>query len=73
MPGAIDSRGVYIYAESDAASPVSDLLNLGQVATSNAVAALSTTINANATAASNADDALDTRLDALESDTAGSP
>jgi hypothetical protein len=28
-PGGVDSNGVYLYGESDAASPVSDMLNLG--------------------------------------------
>ena len=29
-PGSVDSNGVYLYGESDSASPVSDMLNLGQ-------------------------------------------
>lgn len=40
MPGALDSNGIYQYDESDLASPFSDLLNLGQTATSDVVAAL---------------------------------
>lgn len=36
--GAFDTNGIWIYGEDDPASPVSDLLNLGQEATSAAFA-----------------------------------
>lgn len=39
MPGALDPNGVYQYAESDAASPVSDLLNLGMESVSDQLVA----------------------------------
>lgn len=38
--GALDAEGVYIYDETDHASPVSSLLNLGQQSVSDALAAL---------------------------------
>ncbi|WP_053203789.1 hypothetical protein [Jiangella muralis] len=38
MPGSPDANGIYIYDETDLASPFSDLLNLGQEATSDEIA-----------------------------------
>lgn len=38
MPGFHDANGIYIYDETDLASPFSDLLNLGQEATSDEIA-----------------------------------
>lgn len=57
--GAIDSNGIYIYDELDNEATHSDLLNLGQDATSDTVAAIVATATAN-------NNALDARLDALE-------
>ncbi|WP_263732553.1 hypothetical protein [Cellulomonas sp. SG140] len=46
MAGAIDGNGIYVFAETDTASPFSTLLNLGQSATSTKVGNLQSQINA---------------------------
>lgn len=46
MAGAVDGNGIYVFAETDTASPLSTLLNLGQNATSTKVGNLQSQINA---------------------------
>ena len=50
MPGGLDSRGIYRYAEDDAGSPFSDVLNKGMDSVSNKVATLTANTGANTTA-----------------------